>query len=386
MAEKRKHSLAAHLMIPGIALALAAFVGWAAWAEIDQITRVQGTVIASSRNQIIQPMEQGRVENILVREGDIVQRGDVLVRLHRTRAQASYLETRAQLVAETAAMARLRGELLGQDPVFPASLEDYPKLLANHKALFLSRQQSLHEEIHVVEEILETINAELDLTEPLLATGDVSAVEILRLRRQRAESRGNIVNRRNQYMEEAQAELARAEESAAALRQLLVQKREILNDTEITAPMAGVVRNVRITTRGAVVSAGEEIMQIVPVDDDYLIEARVRPMDIAYVRPGLIANVKFDAYDFMIYGSFPGSVDFISADTLEDEEAARDAESFYRVHVTVEGKDLIGLGSEAVRIQPGMTATVEIMTGENTVLGFLTKPITRGVRQSLGER
>ncbi len=380
-------SRAARLLIPLVAATLAAFVSWAAWATIDQITRVQGTIIPSSRNQVIQSMDPGRVSEILVREGDVVKEGDLLVRFDRARTEALFLETRAKVAAQTAAVVRLSAEMLDTQPDFPEWLAEYPEILANHRQLFQRRQQSLHGDLQVQQEILEIIQSELALTEPLMATGDVSQVEILRLQRQRADTQGKITTRRHQYFQEAQQELSQAQEQLEALGQLLVQHREVLQNTEIKAPMDGVVRNVRITTRGAVVSAGEEIMQIVPVDDDYVIEARVRPMDIAYVRPGLEANVKLDAYDFMIYGAFPGSVQFISVDTLEDETTrARDEEPHYRVHVVMEGKDLVGLGPDPVRVQPGMTATVEIKTGENTVLGFLTKPITRGISQSMGER
>ncbi|WP_445003261.1 HlyD family efflux transporter periplasmic adaptor subunit [Halomonas mongoliensis] len=378
---------AARLLIPLVAATLAAFVSWAAWATIDQITRVQGTVIPSSRNQVIQAMEPARVSEILVREGDLVEEGDVLVRLDRARTEALFLETRAKVAAQTAAVVRLSAEIMGTQPEFPDWLSEYPEILANHRNLFQRRQQSLASDLEVQQEILAIIDAELALTEPLRATGDVSQVEILRLQRQRADTQGKIVTRRHQYFQEAQQELSQAQEQLEALQQLLVQHREVLQNTEITAPMDGVVRNVRITTRGAVVGSGEEIMQLVPIDDDFVIEARVRPMDIAHVRPGLEANVKLDAYDFMIYGAFPGTVQFISADTLEDETSrTRDEEPHYRVHVVMEGKDLVGLGPDPVRVQPGMTATVEIKTGENTVLGFLTKPITRGISQSMGER
>lgn len=384
---RRRISWPARFLIPLVALTLVSFVSWAAWAEIDQITRVQGTVIPSSRNQLIQPMEQGRVEEILVREGDLVRAGDVLVRFDRKRTEAMYMETRAQLAAEMAAIARLTAEILDSAPVFPQLVREYPQVLANHQALFERRRASLNAELGVLRDTLAIIDEELELTEPLVATGDVSQVEVLRLQRQRAETRGNIVNRGNQYFEEAQAELAQAQENLEALNHLLAQHREVLQYTEIKAPTDGVVRDVRLTTRGGVARAGEEIMQIVPVDDDFVIEAKVRPMDIAYVRPGLEANIKFDAYDFMIYGSFPGTVDYISIDTLEEEDQrSREEEPHYRVHVLMEGKDLVGLGPEPVRIQPGMTATVEIKTGENTVLGFLTKPITRGIQESLGER
>lgn len=380
-------SRAARLLIPLVAATLAAFVSWAAWATIDQITRVQGTIIPSSRNQVIQSMDPGRVSEILVREGDVVKEGDLLVRFDRARTEALFLETRAKVAAQTAAVVRLSAEMLDTQPDFPEWLAEYPEILANHRQLFQRRQQSLRGDLQVQQEILEIIQSELALTEPLMATGDVSQVEILRLQRQRADTQGKITTRRHQYFQEAQQELSQAQEQLEALGQLLVQHREVLQNTEIKAPMDGVVRNVRITTRGAIVSAGEEIMQIVPVDDDYVIEARVRPMDIAHVRPGLEANVKLDAYDFMIYGAFPGSVQFISVDTLEDETTrARDEEPHYRVHVVMEGKDLVGLGPDPVRVQPGMTATVEIKTGENTVLGFLTKPITRGISESMGER
>ena len=377
----------ARLLIPLVAATLAAFVSWAAWATIDQITRVQGTVIPSARNQVIQSMDPARVSEIMVREGDLVREGDVLVRLDRARTEAMFRETRAKVAAQSAAVVRLSAEITGIDPEFPEWLADYPDILDNHRNLFQRRQQSLVTDIEVQQDILAIIDAELGLTEPLRATGDVSQVEILRLQRQRADTQGKIVTRRHQYFQEVQQELSQAQEQLEALQELLVQHREVLQNTEITAPMDGVVRNVRITTRGAVVGAGEEIMQLVPIDDDFVIEARVRPMDIAHVRPGLEANVKLDAYDFMIYGAFPGTVQFISADTLEDESnRARDEEPHYRVHVVMEGKDLVGLGPDPVRVQPGMTATVEIKTGENTVLGFLTKPITRGISQSMGER
>lgn len=380
-------SRVARLMIPLVALTLAAFISWAAWAKVDEITRVQGTVIPSSRNQIIQPMERGKVEEILVREGDAVRKGDLLVRFERARTEALYLETRAKVAAQTAAIARLSSEILGTPLVFPPSLNEYPEIVGNHSKLYERRQERLQSDIRIQQDILAIIESELDITTPLMATGDISQVEILRLQRQKADIKGKITSRRHEYFQEAQQELSQAQEQLEALKQLMAQHSEVLDNMEITAPMDGVVRSVRTTTQGAVVGAGEEIMQIVPVDDDFVIEARVRPMDIAHVRQGLEANVKFDAYDFMIYGAFPGTVQYISADTLEDDTSrARDEEPYYRVHVAMAGKDLQGLGPDPVRVQPGMTATVEILTGENTVLGFIAKPVTRGISESFGER
>lgn len=377
---------AARLVIAAVAFTLIAFVTWASWAELDQITRVQGTVVPSSRNQIIQALEQGVIDEITVREGDFVRAGQVLVRFDRNRSEAAYLETKAKVVALQAAVARLTAETLNLPPQFPPEVAEYPEILDNQLTLFNRRQQGLNEEIRVLKQTLRLIEDELNLTLPLQKTGDVSQVEILRLQRQKVEIEGKIVNRRNKYLEESQAELARAGENLESLSQLLAQHRQLMEYTEITAPMGGVVRDIRITTRGGFARPGEEVMQIVPVGDDYIIESKVRPMDIAYVRIGLPATVKFDAYDYMIYGSFPGEVTYISVDTMDEETRSAQDEPFYRVHVRLEGKNLVGLGPEPVRIQPGMTATVEIHTGSNTVFNYITKPITRTLHQSLGER
>ncbi len=374
------------LLIAGVALSLAAGVAWAAWAEIDQITRVQGSVIPSSRNQVIQALEQGIIDEIPVREGDFVREGQVLVRFDRARAEAAWLETRAKVVALQAAVARLTAEMLDQEPEFPPEVAAYPDILANHQILFRKRREALREEIRVLEQTRAIIDQELKLTEPLQASGDVSQVEILRLRRQRVEIEGKIVNRRNKYLEETQAELAKARESLESLSQLLAQHRQVMEYTEITAPMDGVVRDIRITTRGGFARPGEEVMQIVPVGDEFVVESKVRPMDIAHVRPGLPATVKFDAYDYTIYGSFDGEVTYISVDTLDEENRSADDEPYYRVHVRLAGKDLVGLGPDPVTIQPGMTATVEIRTGNNTVLNYLLKPVTKTLHESMGER
>jgi len=378
----------ARLLIPAVAVTLGALIAWAAWAEIDQVTRVNGTVITASRNQVIQPMQRSRVEDIHVREGDQVEAGDPLISFDRTRAVANWRDTRAQVASRMATMARLRAELAGSEPEFPPLLDEYPDLKETNRQLYTRRQESLHREVESLESTLALIEDELALTEPLLERGDVSQVEVLRLKRQRVETLSKVINRRNEYYEEVQSKLSEAESELESLQEQLIEQAELVDYTKISAPMSGVVRNVRINTRGGVAPPGEEIMQIVPIGDDYVIEAEVQPKDIAYVRPGLSATVKFGAYDFMIYGSFPGEVTFISADTIEDEGARTRGEDqrYYRVHIRVAGKDLVGMGPDPVEVQPGMTATVEIKTGENTVLGFLSKPIVRGVSESFGER
>lgn len=377
---------AERLLIAAIALSLVVFLIWASWAEIDQVTRVSGVVIPSSRNQVIQVMEQVMVDQIPVKEGDLVKKGQLLMRFEQDRTGAAYKETLAKVISLKATVARLSAELLGRSPQFSSDVMAYPEIVDNNRMLFRKRQDGLKEELQSLEDSLKLVDAELKLMQPLLATGDVSQVEILRLRRQKVDLEGRIVNRKNKYLEDSQAELSKARDALESLSQLLAQHRVVLQNTEIVAPMDGIVRNIRITTKGGVARAGEEIMQIVPIDDTFLIEAKVRPADIAFIKAGLTATVKFDAYDYTIYGSFPGEVAYISVDTLKEEARTANEEPAYRVQIRMTAKQFKSKGPEPVRIQPGMTATVEIRTGSNTVFKYLTKPIVKTLHESMGER
>lgn len=375
-------------LIPAIGFSLVVFVLWASLAEIDQITRAPGTVIPLSRNQVIQVMEQAMVDDIPVREGDIVKKGQLLVRLDRVRSEAAYKESWAKIVALKTALARLTAEVLDKSPIFPEEVREYPEILQAQQTLFQKRRAALREDLAALNETLTLIKSELGLMMPLMASGDVSKVEILRLQRQQSDLQGKIATRKNKYLEDTQAELTKAQENLDVLSQQLAQHRKLLDNTEILAPMDGIVRNIRITTRGGVARPGEEVMQIVPIDDDFMIEAKVRPADIGFVKSGLSASIKFDAWDYSIYGSFPGTVTYVSADTLSDEIQSRTAkdEPFYRVQVKLSGKDLASAKAASVKIQPGMTASVEIKTGSKTVMNFLTKPITKTLQESMGER
>lgn len=369
--------------------AVAGFIAWASWAQIDQITRAPGQVIASSRNQLVQAPEGGVLRQLHVREGAAVKRGDLLATFEKTRAESAYLESAAKVAALKGSVARLRAEVLGGDPVFPSEMKRFPELAGNQLALFSKRQAAIREEIAALEKTRELATQELDMNLPLLKTGDVSRAEILKLQRQLADTQAQVTNRRNRYFQEAQTDLAKAQEELEPAEQLLRQRRELLGYTEVRAPMDGVVRNVRLTTQGAVARAAEEIMQIVPVDDDLVFEAKVRPADIAFIKPGLPSNVKLDAYDYTLYGSLQGDVVYISADTL-GEDSRGGEQPYYRVHVKARGRDLPGARDGRphgrIEVQPGMTATVEIKTGASTVLRYLVQPIARTVHQSLGER
>ena len=367
------------------AFSLFVFLVWAHYAEIDQITRAPGQVIASLRSQVIQSQDGGIIEQLLVKDGDTVERGQVLVRLEKARSEASYLEARAKSAGLAATVARLRAEVFGGEPVFPPMLASYPQFRENQLVLFRKRQSAIQEEVSALETLLGLTRRELEMTEPLLKTGDVSRTEVLRLERQVAEIASQITNKRNRYFQDAQAELSKALEDLAGVEQTMAQRMTQVEQTELRAPLHGVVKNVRLTTRGGVIRPGEEVMQIVPLEDDLVVEARVMPADIAFIKPGLSATVKIDAYDYTIYGDLPGKLTYISADTLT-EDLRQGEQPYYRVRVRTDGKRFSGRPNADLEIQPGMTATVEIRTGSNTVLNYLAKPVVKTLSQALRER
>jgi adhesin transport system membrane fusion protein len=321
----------------------------------------------------------------MVKDGDIVDRGQILVRLEKARSEASYLEARAKSAGLTATVARLRAEVFGGDPVFPPMLANYPQFRDNQMVLFTKRKAAIEEEVTALQILLGLAQRELEMTQPLLKTGDVSRTEVLRLERQVAEIGAQITNKRNRYFQDAQAELSKALEDLAGIEQTMAQRMTQVDQTELRAPLHGVVKNVRITTRGGVIRPGEEVMQIVPLEDDLLVEARVMPADIAFIKPGLSATVKIDAYDYTIYGDLPGKLTYISPDTLT-EDLRQGEQPYYRVRVRTEGRRFSGRPNEDLEIQPGMTATIEIRTGSNTVLKYLTKPVVKTFSEALRER
>jgi adhesin transport system membrane fusion protein len=369
-----------------VTLGLGAMLAWAYVSEIDQVTRATGQVIASSRSQIIQASDGGVLVDLRVKEGVKVKQGDLLARLDSTKVKAAFLETEARCAGLQAQVARLRAEVLNQKPAFDPELKRrYADFVDNQSILYQRRREALDAEIRIYKESLDLVQRELEMNLPLLGAGDVSQTEILKLRRQASELQGQMTNRRNKYFQDTQAELAKVEEDLAGANQVLAQRKNQFAQTDLFAPVDGVVKNVRITTKGGVVRAGEEVMQIVPLDDDLLVEAKLKPADIAFVKPGLSAQVKIDAYDYTIYGALNGTVTYISADTL-DENLRQGEMPYYRVQVRTTGKSLKNRPDELMEIQPGMTATVEIKTGVNTVLKYLTKPLVKTFSESLGER
>jgi adhesin transport system membrane fusion protein len=366
-------------------LCVGAFFVWANWATLDQVTRAQGSVIASSRTQIIQSQDGGTIKELLVREGDMVDVGQPLLRFDKDRVEASYLEARAKAAGLAANVARLKAEGLGEPLTFPPELVNYPEFRQSQLMLFNKRQAAIREDIEALDGMIALAQKELEMTMPLLKTGDVSQTDVMRLQRQVVELKSQVTNKRNKYFQDAQSELSKAQEDLAGVQQNMAQRKSQLDLSELRAPVHGIVKNVRITTLGGVIRPGEEVMQIVPLEDSLIVQAKLSPADIAFVKTGMEARVKIDAYDYTVYGDLAGKLAFISADTL-NEDLRQGELPYYRVQAQTVGRQFSGKPNEKLEIQPGMTATIEIRTGQRTVLQYLTKPVIKTLTQSLGER
>ena len=277
MIEIKKEASTGRVLIWGSALAIVGFLLWAAWAELDQITRANGQVIASSRNQIIQSPEGGVLAEMPVREGAQVKRGQLLARFDKTKTEAGYLESAAKAAGLMATVSRLNAEIFGGKPKFLKELDNYPEFRANQLALFNKRQSAVRDEISALEKSMKLIKEELEMNMPLLKTGDVSRADILRLQRQVADIEGQVTNRRNKYLQECQTDLGKAQEDLAGIMQIVAQRKEQLDFTEVRSPMDGIVRNVRLTTLGGVAKPGEETWQIGRGVMDLFFEPKTNP-------------------------------------------------------------------------------------------------------------
>lgn len=359
---------------------------WAAFFHIDQIVNAQGQVIADSKTQILQTADGGILVEMRVKEGDVVTRGQVIATLEKERAIAAYSESFGKVTALRMTTARLQAELTEKKLVYEKELvEKYPNLVITQLNLFTKRQQSYREQLAVLEDNVRLAEQELAMNLPLEKLGDVSKADILKIRRALNEARGALTNQKNKYFQDISAELNKTGEDLNAQEQILADRSQLLEQTNIIAPTDGIVKSIRVTTLGGVVRPGDEILQILPTESDLIIEAKVKPADMAFMKVGLPAKVKLDAYDYSIFGSMKGAVTYISPDALT-EETKTGPITYYRVKVNIGEKDFLGQKAQEIEVRPGMTATIDIRTGERTILSYIMKPITKTFGSALGER
>lgn len=387
--QKEKHSGQFWIIILFFVF-LVVFVIWAYNSPIEEVTRGQGNVIPSSREQVVQSLDPGIITEMLVKEGDIVEKDQVLLKLDDTRSSAILRESEAKVQNLEAMIARLKAEAYGTNLSFPQGISN--ELKQREQAAFMARRRSVTEAIHNLSISKATLDKEISITAPMVTQGVVSEVELLRMRRESSDLALQIAERKNRYMADANNELVQAESELAQAKENMVMRADPVERSQIRSPMRGIVKNIQINTVGGVVNVGQDILQIVPLDDKLLVEAYIRPQDVAFMRPGLPAVVKVSAYDYAIYGGLDGKVTLISPDTVSSSNQARandlkldPNQVYYRILVQTDSNSLKDRNGKDMPIIPGMVATVDVKTGEKTVFQYLIKPITR-MKQALRER
>lgn len=359
------------------------FVAWAWWAILDEVTVGTGKITPSSHAQVIESLDGGIVSAMLVREGDIVERGQMLARLDPTRFQSNYGESAARVRALRASSERLRSELTGEPLRFSEESMREPDLVTRERQLYESRRRNLNETVANLQKTYQLVMSELRMTQPLVAKGAASEVEVIRLQRQATELQGKIDEARNQFAVRAREEQVKTNADLDAQIQAMSGKADQVDRATLFSPVRGIVKDIQVTTVGGVLQPGGKLMEIVPLEDQLLVETRINPRDIAYIRPGLPATVKVTAYDSSIYGNLTGQVEVVSPDTLQDE--VRRDQFYYRVYVRTKSAELQNKSGQRFPILPGMVANVEIKTGQKSVMDYLIKPLNK-VNEALRER
>lgn len=370
-----------------IGLAVLTFIVWASFAWLAEIVRAEGQVVSSTRPQIIQNLEGGILAELTVAEGDVVEPGQTVARLYGTQYQAAVDDLSDQIATLEARKLRLEAELAGETEfAVPDDIAArVPDVVASERALLAARMSEQAARVSGARAVLKQAEKERELLERMYEQEIAPLIEVTRARKAASDAEAQLAEARTM------AELDRANTQSetqgqlASLRQRLKQAQDQLSRTVLTAPMRGVVNKLSLTTIGGVVRPGEEIMQIMPLDEELFIEARVKPRDIAQVRLGQEATIKLSAYDYTIYGSLQAAVTFVSADTFRDERARTpDGDPHYKVTLRVDRTHLTER-QKTLEIRPGMQATVELQTGGKTILTYLTKPLYKA-NEALRER
>jgi len=416
--------MATTLFLLVIALLVAAFGGWAAYAHIDEVAVGMGKIIPSSQIQVIQNLEGGILAEMLIKEGEMVEQGQVLLRVDATGFQSELRQNRARYAALEGQIARLTAETEGRDVEFPKHiLTDRPDIAEREGALFRSRQSELEAALDVVRQQVEQrrqevnnlksreqslarglsfAQQELSMSLELAEKGYRSKLEVLKLRQKFTELEGQLEStriaipqaqaalseserrleeRRYSHRSQALAELTQQRAEMAGLSEALRAHEDRVTRREVRSPVNGIVKHMKVHTIGGVIQPGADLVEIVPVDDQLLVEARVSPSDIAFIRPGQKATVKLTAYDYSIYGGLEAQLDHISADSLVSERG----EPYYLIRVRTKQNHL-GSEDKKLAVMPGMVASVDIVTGDKTVLQYIMKPLLKTTERALRER
>jgi HlyD family secretion protein/adhesin transport system membrane fusion protein len=367
-------------------LVIIPFVTWASFAEIDQISHAQGSVIATAKTQEIQSSIDGVIEKVTVKEGDSVKKGDIIVMLDKSQNKVAHEASFSKVASLDATLSRLKAEVYGKALEFSPRVEkNFPDFIESQRELYRLRKLALNDEISSLQDSVRLSQNELNMNMPLVASGDIGKVEVIKLQRQITDLKGQILNKKNKYFQDAQTEMTKVEEELSTREQELADKNITLEKSTINSPMNAIVKNILITTEGARVRPGDLILELVPVGDELIIEAKLQPSDISFIHKGQLAAIKLDAYDYSIYGIFHGTVKYISPDSIIEKTPQGD-KPYFRVQIAIDKKSLKSKTDKKIEISTGMTAQIDIITGRRTVLDYLSKPVMKTFGQAFHER
>lgn len=362
---------AVYLMLAALAVAL----GWAAFAQVDIVAKAPARVVPEGREQVIASLEGGILRELLVREGQVVAKGQPLALLDPTRVEAQQAEGQTRRSALQATVIRLTSEVAGKAPEFPAQLP--AAVVEAEMDSYAARQRSLSEAVAAQQRSIALLNRELGVAETMSSKGLMSEVEVMRLKRQANELQLQVAERGNRFRQDAQAELVKARNELALLDEQMVVRDDAMRRSTLVSPVKGIVKVVRHHTPGGIVAPGATVMEVVPIADSVLIEARVQPADIGFVRVGQPVEIKLSAYEYTIFGALKGRVEVLSPDALGDpERAAQPGGTWYRALVRADVAGLEHRG-QLLPVMPGMAGSAEIRTGQRSVMRFLLTPMLK---------
>jgi len=354
---------------------LAAAVVWASIAKVDIIIRADGRVVPDGREQVIASLEGGILREMLVREGQQVMPGQELALLDPTRFESQQAEGQSRRLAMRGTLARLQAEASGRPLEFPPELQDVAHIIEGETDSHDARRRALDEAVALNRRNITLLNSELTMAERMSAKGLMSEVEVMRLRRQANDLQLQTQERINRFRQEASAELVKLRNELALVEEQMVVRDDALRRTTLTSPVRGLIKQIRANTIGGVIAPGAPVMEILPLGSRVLVEARIKPADIGFVKLGQEVMVKLTAYEYTVYGGLKGTVQSISPDVLRDPERAAEG-TFYRALVRAD-RSTLKMGNKPLAVLPGMVGTVEVRTGQRTVLGYILRPMMK---------
>lgn len=363
------------------------FILWATLFDIDETVRAQGKVVSNGSNQIIQAADGGVLSKLLVKEGEIVKKGQLLAKLERDRAEASYNEIESQVAHLKSGLSRATAILLNKPLRFEKFLKKYPDFIRAQTALYKSQERSFREQVSILRDTLDISEKEWKITQDLEKSGDIGQIEVLRSKQKMLDIKRQLTDIKNKFYEKASTEIKKLEGELASILHKLEKQKSVLNYTDIHSPVDGIIKDLKVTTVGGVLRSGDRIMEISPSQGGIILETKIKPTDIGRLKLGMLATIKLDAFDYTIFGGLKGVVTYISSDTLLEKDSSGRETAFYQINIEIKGpehKD--NEKSKLIKPKLGMSGTVDIKVGVRSLFTYLIKPVARGFGGALNEK